>query len=173
MDGDEGLRVSDDDRERTAHRLARAQAEGRLELGEFDVRVRAAYGATTRADLAPLTVDLPAEHEPGEGRGVERSVERAARRPARRGAAVAVGVWAAVSALNLALWMIVSLAAPGPVHPWWIWVAGPWGVALALGLIARNSGVERSGVARAMPFPPAPLPGWGCAARGRRRGVDQ
>ncbi len=165
MDGDEGLRVSDEDRERTAQRLARAQAEGRLELGEFDERVRAAYGATTRADLAPLTADLPVGPPAGHGveRGVGRVAEHAVRRPVRRGAAVAVGVWAAVSALNLALWVAVSLAAPGPVHPWWIWVAGPWGVALALGLLA-----ERSGVARAMPFPPGPLPGWGCAARGRR-----
>jgi hypothetical protein len=159
MSGDESVRVSDADRERTAQRLARAQAEGRLELVEFDERVRAAYGATTRADLAPLTADLPVEGPAGR-------VEHAAgdrRAPAYRGAAVAVAIWAVVSALNLGIWAIVSLAAPGPVHPWWIWVAGPWGVVLALRLLA-----ERSGLVPPMPFVPAPVPGWGCAARGRR-----
>lgn len=165
MDGDEGLRVSDEDRERTAQRLARAQAEGRLELAEFDERVRAAYGATTRADLAPLTVDLPAEGPRAPAGSLERPAAVGARRrpPSRSGAAAAVGVWAVVSAINLGIWVVVSLAVAAPVYPWWVWVAGPWGAALALGLAA-----ERSGLARAMPVPPGPLPGWGCGARRRR-----
>jgi hypothetical protein len=54
------LRVSDDDRHRVAEILREAAGEGRLELGELDERLEAAYAARTYADLVPLTADLPA-----------------------------------------------------------------------------------------------------------------
>jgi uncharacterized protein DUF1707 len=52
-------RVSDADREAVAARLRDATAEGRLDPAELDERLTRAYGARTRADLAPLTGDLP------------------------------------------------------------------------------------------------------------------
>lgn len=55
------LRVADADREAAAERLREAVAEGRLELAELDERLSAVYAAKTRADLEPLTADLPAE----------------------------------------------------------------------------------------------------------------
>jgi hypothetical protein len=55
----EELRAADVDRERVVERLRRAQAEGRIDLFEFDERVAAAYAARTYADLTPLTGDLP------------------------------------------------------------------------------------------------------------------
>ncbi|KIH99818.1 hypothetical protein LP52_05990 [Streptomonospora alba] len=64
------MRVADADREAAAERLREAVAEGRLELAELDERLSAVYAAKTRADLEPLTADLPAE--PVAGR---RSVE--------------------------------------------------------------------------------------------------
>ncbi|EIV92990.1 DUF1707 domain-containing protein [Frankia sp. QA3] len=53
------LRVSDAEREEVAQLLRQALAEGRLTFAEYDERVGAAYAARTRADFAPLTIDLP------------------------------------------------------------------------------------------------------------------
>ena len=53
------LRASDADRERVAEVLRDALAEGRLDMGEFEERLEAAYRARTYAELAPITRDLP------------------------------------------------------------------------------------------------------------------
>ncbi|MEV0830438.1 DUF1707 SHOCT-like domain-containing protein [Nonomuraea rubra] len=53
------LRVSHDEREAVVERLNTAAAEGRIDLGELDVRLELALNAKTYADLAPLTADLP------------------------------------------------------------------------------------------------------------------
>ena len=53
------LRASDADRERVAEVLRDALAEGRLDMGEFEERLDAAYRARTYGELAPLTRDLP------------------------------------------------------------------------------------------------------------------
>jgi Domain of unknown function (DUF1707)/Cell wall-active antibiotics response 4TMS YvqF len=52
-------RASDAERETTVARLREAAAEGRLTVEELDERIDAAYAASTRADLEPLTADLP------------------------------------------------------------------------------------------------------------------
>ena len=119
------LRVADADRERVAARLAQAHAEGRLTLAEYDERVRAAHGAVVGSDLLPLTADLPAE-APARPGGAVRPGARPPRSPMR----AAVAVWAAVSVINLVIWVAVSVGTGGVVAPWWIWVAGPWGLAL-------------------------------------------
>lgn len=54
------LRVSDAERELVVSQLSAACAEGRLTLEEMGGRVGSAYSAVTRADLEPLTFDLPA-----------------------------------------------------------------------------------------------------------------
>ena len=51
--------ASDSDRDAAAGLLSEALAEGRLSAVEHTDRVRAAYTARTRADLAGLTSDLP------------------------------------------------------------------------------------------------------------------
>lgn len=58
-DPDLWLRASDAERETVVERLQVALGEGRLTVTEFDERARDAYAATTRADLAALTADLP------------------------------------------------------------------------------------------------------------------
>ncbi|GAA1753519.1 DUF1707 domain-containing protein [Streptomonospora arabica] len=55
------LRIADADRDAAAERLREAVAVGRLELAELDERLTAVYAAKTRADLEPLTADLPSE----------------------------------------------------------------------------------------------------------------
>jgi hypothetical protein len=52
-------RASDSEREAVVARLRHAAAEGRLTVDELDERIDAAYTAKTRAELEPLTADLP------------------------------------------------------------------------------------------------------------------
>src|SRR2546427_813477 len=54
------LRISDADRKATAERLRIAVDEGRLDLTEYDERLRSTYAATTYGELDPITADLPA-----------------------------------------------------------------------------------------------------------------
>jgi hypothetical protein len=152
------VRVGDAERERVAEQLAGAHAEGRLTLAEYDERVRAAHGAVVAADLAPLTADLPAPARAPRAAGADRRhLSREAALPAkdlRR----AVAVWAAVSVLNLVIWVAVSVGTGAAVTPWWIWVAGPWGAVLALAALAQRAG---------LPFP-GPVP-FGCVSGPARR----
>ena len=53
-------RASDAEREAVVARLRDAAAEGRLTVEELAERIDAAYAAKTRAELEPLTDDLPA-----------------------------------------------------------------------------------------------------------------
>lgn len=132
MSGADRLRVADADRERVASVLERAHAEGRLTLAEYDERVRAAHGAVVRADLTPLTADLPELPAPA----ASPSTRRTAMTPLR----AAIAVWVAVSVINLVIWVAVSVGTGGAVAPWWIWVAGPWGAVLAVHALATRAG---------------------------------
>jgi len=150
----EELRAADLDRERVVDRLRRAQAEGRIDLFEFDERVAAAYAARTYAELTPLTADLP---EPtsrviGTSAGASSGAISAAAwlpgpvrptRPARSGGArrrdgwgaarrIQLICWLFAGVLNVGIWAAVSLGTGGGVYPWWVWVVGPWGVVLLL-----------------------------------------
>ncbi len=53
------LRTSDQEREQIAEILRAAMTEGRLTLEEGEQRLAAAYAATYRDELRPLTADLP------------------------------------------------------------------------------------------------------------------
>ncbi|MDD7966076.1 DUF1707 SHOCT-like domain-containing protein [Actinomycetospora lemnae] len=133
VSGADRLRVADADRARVASVLERAHAEGRLTLAEYDERVRAAHGAVVRADLTPLTADLPELPAPA---AAAPSTRRAATTPLR----AAIVVWATVSVINLVIWVAVSVGTGGAVAPWWIWVAGPWGAVLAVHALATRAG---------------------------------
>jgi hypothetical protein len=56
-------RASDAEREAVVARLRDAAGEGRLTVEELAERIDAAYAARTRAELEPLTADLPAPAE--------------------------------------------------------------------------------------------------------------
>jgi hypothetical protein len=145
-----GQRVSDAERDRVARRLVAAHGEGRLSLAEFDERVRAAHGAVVRADLEPLLADLPDAARPDRPRD-DRRRPRDQRRPApfpvipfagpcpAGDLRAAVAVWAFASVLNVVIWLAVVLGTGTLVHPWWIWVAGPWGAALLIGAGVRRA----------------------------------
>ncbi|HXV94114.1 MAG TPA: DUF1707 domain-containing protein [Pseudonocardia sp.] len=130
------LRAADSDRERVIERLRAAQAEGRLDIHEFDERVAAVWQAKTYGELEPLTADLPPEParpapvpgrrdpEPASG---GRSVSRAA-----------VSAWLTASLVNLVIWAIVTVSTGAWIYPWWVWVAGPWGAVLLAGWLASR-----------------------------------
>jgi Domain of unknown function (DUF1707)/Cell wall-active antibiotics response 4TMS YvqF len=59
-----GIRVSDAERDAVVERLSAATGDGRLTLEEFSQRMDLATAAKTRADLEPLTADLPADAAP-------------------------------------------------------------------------------------------------------------
>jgi len=68
--GSPAPRASDAEREATAQRLRDAAGEGRLDFEELTDRLGRAYAARTRAELEPLTADLPAgppEAAPADG----------------------------------------------------------------------------------------------------------
>lgn len=138
------MRAADNDREAVVERLTRAQAEGRLDLAEFDHRTQLAWAAQTYAELAALVADLPTD-----GAAAQRSPAPAyvpppyqpayLPRPAAPGVPgkagnVLVRTWLAVSMINFVVWGLVCVTEFEWVYPWWIWVAGPWG---ALVLAAR------------------------------------
>ncbi|MEJ2871158.1 DUF1707 domain-containing protein [Actinomycetospora sp. OC33-EN08] len=58
------VRASDADREQVAELVRRAVGDGRLTMVEGDERQRAAYAATFRHELAPVTADLEATPGP-------------------------------------------------------------------------------------------------------------
>jgi len=58
------LRVSDSERDATLQLLSGQAAEGRLTLDELEERAGQALSAKTRADLATVTRDLPADPAP-------------------------------------------------------------------------------------------------------------
>jgi hypothetical protein len=62
------VRASDADREHVVAKLNAAVGDGTLTLVEAEERITAAYAAKFRADLLPLTADLPTPPAPGPGR---------------------------------------------------------------------------------------------------------
>ncbi len=140
----EQFRASDVERKIVEQRLNRAHADGQLNLDELDTRLAAVWQAKTRGDLAVLTMDLPSV--PAQTAQAFAQVEPVAQAPSvRRGHGggrtamrVLTTIWAAVSALNFAIWLIVSLTDLHIQYPWFIWVAGPWGVVLGVIWLSMN-----------------------------------
>ena len=60
MDGGPAVRASDSERDAVVQRVQQAFAEGRLDDGEFDERMRGALTARTHGELEMLLADLPA-----------------------------------------------------------------------------------------------------------------
>jgi hypothetical protein len=127
----EDMRAGDADRELVLERLRSALAEGRLGLDEFDERVVATLAARTYGELAVLTTDLPGE--PPSPRPVAVPAPRVPPSPPARPdheMRGAVAGWAGVSVTTIAIWTISCIATASFVYPWWLWVAGPWGLVL-------------------------------------------
>jgi hypothetical protein len=140
---DGSLRAGNTDRERVVAQLNAAFAEGRLDVGELDERVAAAYAAKTLGELVPLTADLPATQP------------RRAATPARRQDAQPVrhqdgdaARWAgAGGALSIFLvctliWGAIALGQGHLSYFWPIWTAIPL-VFAVVGAIGMGSAQRR------------------------------
>jgi hypothetical protein len=107
------IRTSDPEREKIAEILRAAMTEGRLTLEEGEERLAAAYAATYREDLAPLTADLPGggRHALADTPGAKDFARRHIRRHAGKFvliAAALIGLWALTGAAFF--WPAIPLA---------------------------------------------------------------
>lgn len=132
-------RAGDADRDRVAAVLREAHAEGRLDADELAERLGAAYAARTFGELAVLTRDLP-DPAPGPRPAASPPVRQpASSRPRRaRGVQAAWAAWAVAVAVNVVVWVLVSVSAGEPVYFWPMWVAGPWGAVLVVTSMLRR-----------------------------------
>jgi hypothetical protein len=71
-----GLRASDAERDEVAAVLSEALAQGRLTSTELAERIDATYAARTRAELVPLTADLPEDMRRAPAAGPVAALER-------------------------------------------------------------------------------------------------
>src|SRR3954451_10930243 len=108
------LRASDADRERVAELLREHYGAGRLSDDDLSERVEAAYGATTRSELAALTADLPSAHRSRRGRRRSR-LEMSVR--------THLAVYLVVNVMLIGIW-----AASGGGYFWPIWPILGWGI---------------------------------------------
>jgi hypothetical protein len=147
------LRVSDTERQAAVDRLRLAHDEGRLDLEEYDRRLAAAYASVTYGDLDRLFLDLPAA-------GAAPVAHRPVGAPAPRKAAaltVPAGgliarqplalkvlwtVYASVVAVNLMVWLLVSLGNQDAVYFWPMWLLIP---GVALGTVTVSIDAHRRG----------------------------
>ena len=153
LSGPDDVRVGHIEREAVVRRLNDAFGEGRLDLEELDQRISQAYAAKTVGELRPLLADLPVT--PGRSAAVSHGARgnpalsgpaarevsgRTGARLARRPAWIRwqYYAWVSVVALNVVIWLLVTIGTGTEIYPWPLWVAGPWGIAiLAQDVIAR------------------------------------
>jgi hypothetical protein len=148
------LRAGDADRERVAERLRLALDEGRLNLYEYDERLRDTYASKTYAELDRVLADLPltastsrSQVVPASAQGLEEAESRWRLGPdgryvhaTRWWLAEQWGSWARANGICLAIWGGMVLLTSSAMGFWPIWVAGPWGIVL----LARTvSGLTR------------------------------
>jgi Domain of unknown function (DUF1707) len=139
----DAMRAANADRERVVEQLNTAFAEGRLDVGELDERVAAAYAAKTMGELKPLTVDLPAAGSvarrtssapPQHVAGAE-----VAHKDERKESRVAVAGMTGVFVLNVAIWGVISLAAGNLIYFWPVWILIPVAIAM-IRMVAVHAG---------------------------------
>ncbi|MGW5153970.1 DUF1707 SHOCT-like domain-containing protein [Nonomuraea wenchangensis] len=130
------MRASDGDRDRVAAVLREHTAQGRITMDEFNERLEQLYKSKTYGELARLTADLPdvdLRHRPKVSKEIEK------KRDTHAGMKAAWGAWAMASGVNWVIWLLVSMNSDGDVHPWPLWVMGPWGVILLISTIFGNN----------------------------------
>jgi hypothetical protein len=124
------MRISDADRAATAERLRIALDEGRLDLTEYDDRVRSAYAATTYGDLEPITADLPPVTVP--------AVTQPAVAAERRKWMDEWREWLGGAIIMIAIWGGTSLMS-GSLHSFWPAIPlGIWAAVLVAGALGKN-----------------------------------
>jgi hypothetical protein len=149
------LRAGDADRERVAERLRTALDEGRLNLYEYDDRLREAYAAKTYRELDALLADLPGVTPTSQSQVAKRSEKKLSggesspgeiipadgHYPDATGQWIAAvwGSWARAVAICVLIWAGISLLSTELTYFWPGWVAGPWGAVLLVQTVAGLS----------------------------------
>jgi hypothetical protein len=106
------LRASDAERERVVDHLRTHAGEGRLTVEDLDERLGRAYAATTRAELAALTADLPQPRRP--------------RPDARAEFGEHLRTYLGIMALLVVIWALSGMG-----YFWPVWPAVGWGIGIA------------------------------------------
>ncbi|MCI4062745.1 DUF1707 domain-containing protein [Micromonospora sp. R77] len=143
MEGRDGMRAGDADRQETAERLRLALEEGRLDLHEYDERLQRAYAAKTYAELGAVLADLPGPalversnvvpHQPTPPAAGARPAPAVAPASERPGWLLDVWLpWLRVAAIVNVIWLLSSLGSQHVGYYWPAWVLGPWGALLVL-----------------------------------------
>ncbi|WP_428963529.1 DUF1707 SHOCT-like domain-containing protein [Micromonospora fluostatini] len=137
MDGRDGMRAADADREVVAGRLRVALDEGRLDLHEYDERLQRAYSAKTYGDLDAVVADLPAPATGGSEVAVPPPADPAVpataavtRSPTTRWLAENWEPYLTTVGVVVAVWGVIAVLGAGWHYFWPGWVAGPWGAVL-------------------------------------------
>jgi hypothetical protein len=149
------LRAGDADRERVAERLRIALEEGRLNLYEYDDRLRDAFSAKTYTDLDKLLADLPNVTPPSQQQLVPAGEAPVPDRwqlgpdgryqgVTRMWLAELWGSWFRANAICWTIWAVTGFFASWSYSniPWPVWVSVPWGVVLLFHTIGGLSGGE-------------------------------
>ncbi|GAA5123974.1 DUF1707 SHOCT-like domain-containing protein [Pseudonocardia adelaidensis] len=124
------MRISDADRAATAERLRIAVDEGRLDLTEYDGRLRSAYAATTYGELEPITADLPAVTVPARKEPAGAVERRKWLHEWRE--------WLGGAVIMIAIWGTTSLVS-GSLHPFWPAIPlGIWAAVLVAGALGKK-----------------------------------
>lgn len=118
---DPKLRIGNPEREAVIAQLTAALNEGRLELTEYDDRVRQVYAARTAGELVPITADLPAPAPP---------VPPRQRRDLRSVLTPDELRWAGVAVILTVIWLVQVIATQELGYFWPIWPIGIWGAVL-------------------------------------------
>lgn len=135
------MRAGDADRESVAERLRVALNEGRLDLHEYDERLRQAYAAKTYTELDGLLTDLPGTAPAARSRVVPAGaaagdLEWVPGPDGRYPDATRKWLWetwdsyVGVVTIVTVIWLIGAIAGGGDQAFWPLWVAGPWGAVL-------------------------------------------
>ena len=136
---DPNIRASDADRDRTASLLREHLAAGRLTPEEFSERLDKAFAARTVGEIDALLKDLPTiDLYRLPDAALTRTPRQQQPGPSRRGGHPAAwraawGVWCTVVLICFVIWGLSGFG-----YIWPLWVAGPWGAALAGGWLTTN-----------------------------------
>ena len=136
MPGDPRIRASDADRDRVAALLREHHAAGRLTAEEFHERMEQAFDAKTLGELDELMADLPAidlyqlpdaslrRRPPHLGRSLLPADSHGLAKFTP--GTVAMGAWAVVTSVLVAVWAVAAVVGGGTWFPWWALIAIPW-----------------------------------------------
>ncbi|NBE80814.1 DUF1707 SHOCT-like domain-containing protein [Micromonospora rubida] len=142
MEGRDGMRAADTDRQVVADQLRAAVDEGRLDLHEYDERLQRAYTSRTYGELDALVTDLPMPAAPAASElatvpaAVPSAAERAQSSVTVRWLAEVWLPYLRVVAIVVTVWAVTSTLATDLLYFWPAWVAGPWGAVLLVRTVA-------------------------------------